>query len=732
VTASRQGAAGLQLWGGAECTVNRIGDTYRDQTRLSGHQDRPDDLDRFAALGIRKLRYPVLWERVAPDSPDRHDWAWSDERLARIRRLSMEPIVGLLHHGSGPRYTSLLDDHFPALLGDYARAVATRYPDVADWTPVNEPLTTARFSALYGHWYPHACDERSFWAALLNQIDGTRAAMRAIRAVNPAARLIQTEDLGRCYATDALTSVADFYNRRRWITWDLLAGRVDAAHPLWDEVARHGFGDRLRAIADDPCPADVIGVNHYVTSDRFLDDRGDGPFPPVGYHDVAAARVLDPSPPGLTDALRESWDRYGTPIAVTECHLDCTREDQLRWLSDAWRDCTTLRDEGVEVQALTAWALLGSTDWNSLLTRPVGHYETGAFDVRGGTPRPTAIASLLTAFGHGTARPAVIDAVVQGRGWWRRDVRIDRAPHGWDGLPDPATSTQGGAPLLIVGATGTLGRALAALCRMRGIGHVVADRDELPLDRPDRIAAALARHRPWAVVNAAGWAGVDAAEAAPAACHRANAAGAAALVEACAKAGIHCTLFSSDLVFDGSAAPYDEASRPAPLGTYGRSKAAAEAAAQASEGDVLVIRTAAFFSPHDPGNFAAAVERELRAGRAFPASREHVVSPTYVPDLVQACLDLVIDGATGVWHLTNGEALSWHGFARRVAAALALDESLVVAATPAELGWTAPRPSSGALISRHGVRLPPLDDAIARFAQVRRANLPAARDLAYA
>ena len=43
----------LELWGGAECTVNRVGDTYFDQLRWSGHDLRLADIDRFASLGIR-------------------------------------------------------------------------------------------------------------------------------------------------------------------------------------------------------------------------------------------------------------------------------------------------------------------------------------------------------------------------------------------------------------------------------------------------------------------------------------------------------------------------------------------------------------------------------------------------------------------------------------------------------------------------------------------------------
>jgi dTDP-4-dehydrorhamnose reductase len=95
----------LELWGGHECTVNRVGDRYRDQTLLTGHHDRIADLAAFAQLGVKALRYPVLWERVCPDSPDSFDWRWSDERLGELRRLGVRPIVGLIHHGSGPAWS---------------------------------------------------------------------------------------------------------------------------------------------------------------------------------------------------------------------------------------------------------------------------------------------------------------------------------------------------------------------------------------------------------------------------------------------------------------------------------------------------------------------------------------------------------------------------------------------------------------------------------------------------
>ena len=57
----------IELWGGLECTINRVGDAYFDQLARCGHYGRLDDLDAIAALGLRTLRYPALWERIAPD-----------------------------------------------------------------------------------------------------------------------------------------------------------------------------------------------------------------------------------------------------------------------------------------------------------------------------------------------------------------------------------------------------------------------------------------------------------------------------------------------------------------------------------------------------------------------------------------------------------------------------------------------------------------------------------------
>ncbi|MDR6125917.1 dTDP-4-dehydrorhamnose reductase [Sphingomonas sp. SORGH_AS802] len=690
---------GIELWAGAECTVNRVGNRVSDQIRRSGHHDRVDDIDRFADLGITALRFPVLWERVRGDSST-PDWAWSDPRLNRLLARGVRPIVGLIHHGSGPAHTNLLDPGFANGLAAHASAVAERYPWVTEWTPVNEPLTTARFSALYGHWYPHRRDEASFWRALLTQVDATRVAMRAVRAVNPTARLIQTDDLGRTYATVKLAGQASFDNLRRWAGWDLLFGRVTPHHPLWARLDQFGLCDRLRAIADDPCPPDVVGVNHYLTSDRFLDHRIErypvethGSNGRIAYADVEAVRVLDPPPAGLSGVLREAWQRYGTMIALTEVHNGCTREEQLRWVAQAWDTAVDLRGEGVDIAAVTAWALLGSHDWNTLLTAP-GRYESGVFDVAAGVPRPTALATLWRGLPDGDAR----HAVVAQPGWWQRSDRLThRAILRPAGFPRTPVRYDDTSPLLICGATGTLGRGFARACAARGIACVVTDRAMLDMDRSERIAAVLDEIRPWGVVNATGWVRVDEAEVNEAACHRINATDAIALATASAARGIRCLSFSSDMVFDGTATrPYVESDPVFPLNAYGRSKAAMERGCAALPGG-MVVRTAAFFSPFDSHNFVRAVLDSLVAGRRFAAARDHIVTPTYVPALVDAALDLFIDAAEGIWHLAGDHALSWAAFARRIAECAGHDPDMVLAVSGALPEWQARRPAYAAL-----------------------------------
>jgi dTDP-4-dehydrorhamnose reductase len=417
--------ASLELWGGIECTVNRVGSRYHDQLEFSGHRQRKSDLHAFASLGLKALRYPVLWEHAAPDSADVVDLSWAAERLAIMVDLGIEPIVGLLHHGSGPRYTSLLDEGFPLQLASYAASVARRFPFLRHYTPVNEPLTTARFSGLYGHWYPHEQSDRAFVRSLLNQVWGTVLALGAIRRERPDAQLVHTEDLGHIRSTSDLRYQADFENARRFLGLDLLYGRVDRAHPLFSFLRRAGATEReLAAFRENALVPDLLGFNYYVTGERFLDSRVEGyPGHVIGgngrarYADVEAVRVCRQGLLGPGVLLAEAYARYRTPVAITEAHLAGHANEQARWFSFIWHAAEGLRKSGVPVRAVTAWALCGSYGWDQLVTQGASSYEPGAFEISDGELRETPYAGFLRAVAQGA--PRVVDG-----GWWRGPERL--------------------------------------------------------------------------------------------------------------------------------------------------------------------------------------------------------------------------------------------------------------------------------------------------------------------
>ncbi len=470
------------------------------------------------------------------------------------------------------------------------------------------------------------------------------------------------------------------------------------------------------------CPPDIIGINHYLTSERFLDENlenypawthgGNGRDK---YADVEAVRVCAEGLAGPRTLLKETWEHYKLPLAVTEVHLSCTREEQLRWLNEVWNAAQELRDQGADVRAVTAWALLGSYDWNSLVTRSAGYYESGVFDLRSPRPRQTAIAKMVRdlATGHKPNHP-----LLDTPGWWHREERLLYPAVSCRVSPPsvPFSSPATNRPLAIVGATGTLGKAFARLCQVRGISYCLLRRQDMDIANPASVNKVLAELQPWAVVNAAGYVRVDDAEGEPDVCLKVNAEGAAILAAACAQHNVALVTFSSDLVFDGAESnPYVETDTVAPLNIYGCSKVLAEKLVLQAHPASLVIRTSAFFGPWDEYNFVTIALRQLAAGNTFVAAEDAIVSPTYVPDLVHTSLDLLIDGENGLWHLANKSAIAWSDLARLAAKKAGVSVSSLIARPTQELGWIAPRPAYSVLGSNRGELMPHLDNAISRY-----------------
>jgi dTDP-4-dehydrorhamnose reductase len=227
--------------------------------------------------------------------------------------------------------------------------------------------------------------------------------MEAIRTVNPHAKLLQTEDLGKCHSTPLLSYQAYFENQRRWLSYDLLCGKVNKEHFMWYFLTSAGINEEdILYFADHPCIPHIAGFNYYITSERFLTEHlhhfpehyhgGNGQH---RYADVAIDLVQMDEECGPVVLLKEAWEHLHLPLAITECHLNGSCDRQIEWINHVLRGAKKLKKEGVDIRAFTIWALFGSYGWNCLVTQPYGCYEPGVFDVSSGFARPTDLARAM-------------------------------------------------------------------------------------------------------------------------------------------------------------------------------------------------------------------------------------------------------------------------------------------------------------------------------------------------
>ncbi|PYC46436.1 dTDP-4-dehydrorhamnose reductase [Litorivita pollutaquae] len=221
--------------------------------------------------------------------------------------------------------------------------------------------------------------------------------------------------------------------------------------------------------------------------------------------------------------------------------------------------------------------------------------------------------------------------------------------------------------MLVFGQTGQVARELA---RIRP-DAVFLGRDRADLSDPAACAAAIRDHAPTAVINAAAWTAVDAAEAEEEAAMVVNGAAPAAMARACADLGVPFVHISTDYVFDGSGtAPFAPDYPTGPLGAYGRTKLAGEEAVRAAGGTHAILRTSWVFSAHG-NNFVKTMLRLGTERDALTIVGDQIGGPTPAAGIAAACVTIaeqLIETPTlsGIRHYSGAPDVSWADFAREI------------------------------------------------------------------
>ncbi len=287
----------------------------------------------------------------------------------------------------------------------------------------------------------------------------------------------------------------------------------------------------------------------------------------------------------------------------------------------------------------------------------------------------------------------------------------------------------------VVGARGQLGQDLAPLLEAE-YGEVVGlTRAEIDLARPEMVAPALAGLEGGLVINCAAYNLVDKAEDDRAAAFATNAGGVVDLASACARVGAKLVHVGTDYVCGGPrSTPWAETDRPNPESIYAKSKLAGEWAALADPRN-LVVRTCGLFGVHGSGgkgtNFLETMLRVAGQGKPLRVVDDQVCSPTYTKHLARGILELIRRDATGLFHVVNPGAITWHGLAAELFRQVGVAADLTPITT-AEFGARARRPAYSVLSTAKydalvGTPLPGTAAAVAEYLAERAAKLAAAK-----
>jgi len=273
---------------------------------------------------------------------------------------------------------------------------------------------------------------------------------------------------------------------------------------------------------------------------------------------------------------------------------------------------------------------------------------------------------------------------------------------------------------MVIGGTGLVGNALLRTWTALGAEvaaatyHCHPSGGFLQLDMQDeaQVRALLQAHRPAVVAVPAANPFVDYCELHPAETRRVNVDGTLNIARACKDLGARMIFYSSDYVFDGLKGTYTEEDAPSPLSEYGRQKAETERGVLALDPRNLVIRTAGAYGwQWEPKNFVLQVRKNLSEGKPMRVAEGVRYNPTYVENLAEITAALVAAGAGGIFHVVGADEISRDEFARRVARAFGLDESLILAVPAGEFRAPAARPKQCNLLMdkvRRAVPVPPI------------------------
>jgi beta-glucosidase len=343
-----------------------IGQTERqerplDEYELTQHyRFWKEDLALARASGVSMIRYGIPWYKVEPE-PGVFDWTWVDEVMEEFKKHpGMTPIIDLMHYGT-PLWmkNEFMNARYPECVARYAAAFAERYKSIVKhYTPLNEPYVNAEWCGWSGIWPPYLKGHLGFMLIMNRLCKGIILTIESIRAIQPEAIFVHVEASKLFVAADPSVAVeTKLWNEIRNVMWEMIQGRIDQDHPLYDWVISHGVSEAdLNWYSKHAVEPDYIGINYYpqfsvneITKEVMEYERIPHALEGTGNH--------------LVEIAEDMYRRYNKPIFITETSFKGTPEERVAWMEQLFEACREMEDRGIDLYGITWFPFMDMVDW---------------------------------------------------------------------------------------------------------------------------------------------------------------------------------------------------------------------------------------------------------------------------------------------------------------------------------------------------------------------------------
>ena len=219
--------------------------------------------------------------------------------------------------------------------------------------------------------------------------------------------------------------------------------------------------------------------------------------------------------------------------------------------------------------------------------------------------------------------------------------------------------------ILVFGKTGQVASELQKFDDVITLG-----REDVDLADPAACTAAICKHAPEAVINAAAYTAVDRAEDEEHLATVINGDAPTAMAKACAERGIPWFIFQPIMFLTEREKSRGVLRMTEPQNAYGRSKLAGEHGICNSGAVYVILRTSWVVSAHGV-NFVKTMLRLSETRDALGVVADQIGGPTPARDIAKACLQIANQliqepAKSGTYHFSGAPDVSWAEFAEEV------------------------------------------------------------------